>query len=163
MSLNATKITLLFVACAVAITPVISQDSTEEAGLGPFTGAEIQLLRHAEAIYIFSAKANSPETLNQKDLRRLGSEAQQALVGMLCNLDNWNWVTGGSEDCEPHDVGLLFQKSKDSLILRFCSVCDPRIGCGVDGTFGQKSIGGWLKQRPWEAWKQRFAQLETRK
>jgi hypothetical protein len=93
-------ITLAFVGCAVAITPVVSQDKTEEAGLGPFAGAEIRLMRHAEAVYIFSVKANSPETPNQKDLRRLGPEARQALVDMLCNLDNWNWVPGGSEDCE---------------------------------------------------------------
>ena len=163
MSLNATRITLLFVACAVAITPVISQDSTEEAGLGPFAGAEVRLMKHAEAVYIFSVKANSPEIPNQKDLRRLAPEARQALVDMLCNLDNWNWVTGGSEDCEPHDVGLLFQKSKDRLILRFCSACDPRIGCGVDKTFGQGPTGGWIKQQPWESWKQRFAHSEMRK
>ena len=162
MSLNTTRITLLSVGCAVAITPLISQDSTEEAGLGPFTGAEVQLMRHADAIYIFSVKANSPETPNQKDSKRLGPEARQALVDTLCNLDNWNWVTGGSEDCEPHDVGLLFQKSKDRFILRFCSVCDPLIGCGVDGTF-RKSTGGWIKQQPWEAWKKSFAQLEARK
>ena len=152
----------MFIGCAVAVSSVISHDSAEEADSGPFAGAELQLMKHAEAVYIFSVKANSTETPNQKDLRRLGQEAQQALVDTLCNIDNWNWVTGGSEDCEPHDVGLLFQKSKDRFILRFCSVCDPIIGCGVDGTF-QKSTGGWLKQRSWEAWKQRFAQLETRK
>ncbi len=162
MRLNAIGIALLFVGCAIAITPVISQDSTEEAGLGPFSGGEIQLIRHAEAVYIFSVKPNSPETPNQKALRRLGPEARKALADTLCNLDNWNWVTGGSEDCEPHDVALLFQKSKDSLILSFCSVCDTRIGCGVDGTF-RKSTGGWIKQQPWESWKQRFAQAEMHK
>src|SRR5690348_7173912 len=77
-------ISLVFVACAVAITSVIWHDKTEEDG-GPFAGAEIHLMRHAEAVYIFSVKANSPETPNQKDLRRLGPEAQQALVDTLCN------------------------------------------------------------------------------
>jgi hypothetical protein len=152
-------ITLVFVACAVAINPVISEDKIEDEG--PFAGAEIQLMRHAEAVYIFSVKANSSETPNEKDLRRLGSEARQALIDTLCNMDNWNWVTGGSEDCEPHAVGLLFQKSNDTFILRFCSVCDPRIGCGVDGTF-RKSTGGWIKQQPWEAWERRFAHAEMR-
>jgi hypothetical protein len=126
-------IPLVFVACAVAVTSVVSDDKTEEDG-GPFAGEEIQLMKHAEAVYIFSVKTNSPETPNQKDLRCLGFEARQALVETLCNLDNWNFVTGGSEDCEPHDVGLLFQNSKDRLILRFCSVCDSHIGCGVDKT-----------------------------
>jgi hypothetical protein len=160
--LNAIGIALLFVGCAIAITPLISEDSTEEAGLGPLSGAEVELIKHAEAVYIFSVKPNSAEVPNQKALRRLGPEARQALADTLSNLDNWNWVTGGSEDCEPHDVGLLFQKSKDSLILSFCSVCDPRIGCGVDGTF-RKSTGGWIKQQPWESWKRLFAQLEMRK
>ena len=117
-------ITLVFVACAVAVTAVISQDKIEDGG--PFAGAEIQLMRHAEAVYIFSVKANSPETPSQKDLRRLGPEARQALVDTLCNLDNWNWVTGGSEDCEPHDVGhSLFFRRLRTAVLRFCSVCDP--------------------------------------
>jgi hypothetical protein len=137
--------------------------ASEIAGSGPFSATEVQFMKHAETVYVFSVKADSTKKPEPKDLRALGPETRQALVGMLCNSDNWNWVTGGSEDCEPHDVGLLFQKSKDSLILRFCSVCDPRIGCGVDGTFGQKNIGGWIKQPAWEAWKQRFAQLETRK
>jgi hypothetical protein len=153
-------ITLVFGACAVAVTAVISQDKIEDGG--PSAGAEIQLMRHAEAVYIFSVKANSPETPSQKDLRRLGPEAPQALVDTLCNLDNWNFVTGGSEDCEPHDVGLLFQRSKDRFILRFCSVCDPRIGCGIDGTV-RKSTGGWIKQQPWESWKKNFAQSEIRR
>jgi len=155
-------ISLVFVACVLAITSVVSHDKTEEDG-GPFAGEEIQLMKHAQAVYIFSVKTNSPETPNQKDLRRLGPEARQVLVDTLCNLDNWNWVTGGSEDCEPHDVGLLFQNSKDRLILRFCSVCDPHIGCGDDKTPGRISNGGWIKQQPWEAWKKRFAQLEARK
>jgi hypothetical protein len=155
-------VTMVFIGCAVAVSSVISHDSTEEADSGPFAGAELQLMKHAEAVYVFSVKANSTETPNQKDLRRLGPEAQQALVDTLCNIDNWNWVTGGSEDCEPHDVGLLFQKSKDRFILRFCSVCDPIIGCGVDGTF-TKSTGGWIKQQPWESWKKRFAQAEMHK
>ncbi len=154
-------IPLVFVACVVAITSVISHDKTEEGG-GPFAEAEIQLMRQAEAVYIFSVKANSSETPNQKDLRRLGPEAQQALVHTLCNLDNWNWVTGESEDCEPRDVGLVFRKSTGSFILRFCSVCDPGIGCGVDGTF-KKSTGGWIKPQPWESWKRKFAQSEMRK
>jgi hypothetical protein len=102
-------IPLVFVACVVAITSVISHDKTEEDG-GPFAGAEIQLMRHAEAVYIFSVKANSPETPNQKDLRRLGPEAQQALVDTLCNLDNWNWVTGGARRVSP-EMSAYFSKS----------------------------------------------------
>jgi hypothetical protein len=156
-------VALMIVGCAIAVTPVTSQDSTDEADSGPWKGAEIRLMKHAEAVYIFSVKANSPQTPNEKELRRLGPEARQALVDMLCNVDNWNWVTGGSEDCEPYDVGLLFQKSEDRLILHFCSVCDPRIGCGVDKIFGQGPTGGWIKQQPWESWKQKFAQSEMRK
>jgi hypothetical protein len=156
-------VTLAFLGCAIAITPVISEDGSEEAGGGPFAGAEIRLMKHAEAVYIFSVKANSPETPNQKDLRRLGPEAREALVKMLCNIDNWNWVTGGSDVCEPYDVGLLFQTSNDRLVMRFCSVCDPQIGCMVDKTPGQISNGGWIKQQPWESWKKRFAQAEMRK
>jgi hypothetical protein len=156
-------IILAFVGCAVAITPVVSEDASEEAGGGPLSGAEVRLMRHAEAVYVFSVKAKALETPNQKDLRRLGPEAQKALVEMLYNIDNWNWVTGGSDVCEPYDVGLLFQTSNDRLIMHFCSVCDPHIGCMVDKTPGQISNGGWIKQQPWESWKKKFAQSEMRK
>src|SRR5919108_436563 len=111
-------IPLVCVACAAAITSVVSEDKDDG---GPFAGEEIRLMKQAEAVYVFSVKANSTETPNQKDLRRLGPEAQRALVDTLCNTDNWNWVTGGSEDCEPYDIGLLFQSSKKSLMFRFCS------------------------------------------
>ena len=153
-------IPLVFVACAVAITSVISEDKDDG---GPFAGEEIRLMKHAEAVYVFSVTANSPGTPNQKDLRRLGPDARRALVDTLCNLDSWNWVTGGSEDCEPYDVGLLFQSAEERLIFRFCSVCDPHIGCGVDKTPGRISNGGWIKQQPWESWKKKFAQSEMRK
>jgi hypothetical protein len=156
-------VALIFVGCAIAVTPVTSQDSTEEADSGPWKGAQIRLMRHADAVYIFSVKENSRQTPNQKDLRRLGPEARQALVDMLCNVDNFEWLTGVLEDCEPYDVGLLFQKSKGRLILRFCSVCDRRVGCRFDKIVGEGPPSGCIKQRPWELWKQRFAQAEMRK
>jgi hypothetical protein len=142
--------------------PAPSQDGTADPGLGPFEAPEVQFMKHAEAVYVFSVKADSPETPNQKDLKPLEPHARQALLGMLCDLDNWNWVTG-SAPCESRDVGVLFQNSKDTLILRFCSVYDPYTGCEVEGTFGQKFIVGWMKRHAWESWKQKFAQLEARK
>jgi len=39
-------------------------------------------------------------------------------------------------------------------ILRFCSKPAEYTGFDVEGTFGEKTIGGWLKQCPWETWKQ---------
>jgi hypothetical protein len=48
------------------------------------------------------------------------------------------------------------------LILRFCSKPAPYTGFDADGTFNQKSAGGWIKQQPWESWKQRFAHAEMR-
>jgi len=35
-------------------------------------------------------------------------------------------------------------------ILRFCSKPAEYTGFDVEGTFGEKTIGGWLKQCPWE-------------
>jgi len=140
----------------------MSQDDTKDAAVGPFEAVEVQCMKHADAIYVFTVKANSSETPNQKDLRRLEAEAREALLGTLCNPDNWNWVTGG-EPCEDRDVGVIFEKGKDRLILRFCSKPARYIGFDADGTFNQKSAGGWIKQQPWESWKQRFAHSEMRK
>jgi hypothetical protein len=162
MSLNATSITLLFVGCAIAITPAISQDDTKDAGFAYFNAAEVQCMKHAEEIYVFSVQADSSKMPSQKDLRRLEPEGREALLATLCNPDNWNWVTGG-ELCEDRDIGVVFERGKDKLILRFCSKPADYIGFDADGTFNQKPAGGWIKQRAWEAWKQRFAQSEMRK
>ena len=161
MRLNATCIILMSVSWATAIRPVMSQDDSKDAAFGPFEAAEVQCMKHADAIYVFTVKANSPETPNQKDLRRLDAEAREALLGTLCNSDNWNWVTGG-EPCEDRDVGVLFEKGKDQLILRFCSKPADYTGFDADGTFNQKPAGGWIKQQPWESWKRRFAHAEMR-
>lgn len=159
MRLNAACLALMFVSWVVALRPVIARDSAGDGGLGPFSGTAVQFMKRAKAVYVFSVKANSPENPKAKDLRPLGPQAREALVGTL--LDNLVWVTGGLS-CERRDIGILFQSSKDKLILRFCSVYDPYTGCEFEGTFRQESLGGWLKKRPWEAWKQRFAHVETR-
>ena len=161
MSLNATWITLLLVGCATAITPIIGQGDTKDAGFGPFGAAEVQCMKHAEAVYVFSVQLDSSETPNQKNLRWLEPEAREALLRTLCNPDNWNFVTGGYP-CEDRDIGVVFEKGKDKLILRFCSKPAPYTGFDADGTFNQKPAGGWIKQQPWESWKRRFAHAEMR-
>src|SRR5438874_2518080 len=159
MSLNATSITLLFVGFAIAITPAISQDDTKDAGFAYFNAAEVKCMKEAEAVYVFSVQVDSSETPNQKNLRWLGPEAREALLRTLCNADNWNFVTGGFP-CEERDVGVVFERGKDKLILRFCSKPAPHTGFDADGTFNQKSAGGWIKEQPWESWKQKFAHAE---
>jgi hypothetical protein len=161
MRANIAWIMLLPVGWAISITPLVAQGPDNDA-VGYFTGIEVRFMKHAEAVYVFSVKANSKQNRESKDLRLLGSQARQALLDTLCNIDNLNWVTGGV-DCEARDIGVLFKNSKEKLILRFCSVCAPYAGCEFEGTFGQKSVGGWIKRRPWEAWKQSFAQSKTRK
>ncbi len=157
MTLNAASITLLFASCVIAITPAISQDKTEDAAFAYFSAAEVKCLRHAEAIYVFSVKANSSEIPNQNDLKRLEPEARESLRSILCDPDNWNHVTGGGEPCETRDVGVLFENGKGKLVLRFCSTPALYVGYDVDGTFNQERAGGWIKQKAWESWKQKFA------
>jgi hypothetical protein len=161
MSLNRTSIILLFVGCAIAITPAISQDDTKDAGFGPFGAAEVQCMKQAEAVYVFSVQLDSSELPNEKHLRWLEPEAREALLRTLCNPDNWNFVAGGFP-CEDRDVGVLFEKGKDKLILLFCSKPAPHTGFDADGTFNQKFDGGWIKPEPWELWKRKFAHAEMR-
>ena len=166
MRLNTTSFGLLLASCAIPIMPVKSQDGIKNADLGASDEVVVDFMRHAQAVYVFSAAAGCAKRPNERDLRLLEAEARQGLVGTLCNSDNWNWVTGGAS-CEMRDVGVLFRKDKDELILCFCSMhdmyYDHHVGCRVEGTFGQKIVLGWLKERPWEIWKQRFAQAEMRK
>jgi hypothetical protein len=163
MRSNFISITLLFVGCTIAITRAISQGDAKDAGFGPFGAAEVECMKHAEAVYVFSVQLDSSDTPNQKSLRWLEPEAREALLATLCNPDNWHWITGGFP-CEERDVGVLFEKGKDRLILRFCSkpAPDTDTGFDADGTFNQKPAGGWIKQQPWESWKRRFAHAEMR-
>jgi hypothetical protein len=161
MSLNANWTALLFVGCVTAITPITAQGDTKDTGFGPFGGAEVQCMKEADAVYVFSVQLDSSETPDQKNLRWLEPEARAALVRTLCNPDNWIWVTGGLP-CDDRDIGVLFEKGKDKLILRFCSMPAPGAGFDADGTFNQKSAGGWIKQQPWESWKRTFAHTEMR-
>ena len=154
-------IPLVFVTCAVAIPPIIAQDDSKDAGFGPFGAAEVQCMKHAEGVYVFSVQLDSSETPKPKNLRWLEPEAREALLRTLCNPDNWNFVTGGYP-CESRDIGVLFEKGKDKLILRFCSKPAEYTGFDADGTFNQKPAGGWIKQRPWESWKRRYAHAEMR-
>jgi hypothetical protein len=161
VTLNATSIMLLFVGCATAITASRAQGDTKDAGFGPFGAAEVQCMKEAEAVYVFSVQLDSSETPDQKNLRWLEPEARAALLRTLCNPDNWNFVTAGFP-CDHRDIGVLFEKGKDRLILRFCSWPAPHTAFDVDGTFKLKSGGGWIKQQPWESWKQKFAHAEMR-
>ena len=146
----------------LAITPAISQDDTKDAAFAYFNAAEVHCMKHAEAIYVFSVPVDSSKTGSQQDWRRLEPKAREALLATLCNPDNWNWVTGG-EPCENRDVGVLFQRREDKFILRFCSKPAHYMGFDIDWTFNDKGGGGWIKQKPWESWKKRFAQAEMRK
>ena len=198
MRLNASCIMLVGFTWAMAIRPVMSQDSakgntqaanaigagpeamqqmsaplTESAKrqlrriagrLGPFLATEVQFMRDAEAVYVFSVKAESTKAAESKDLRPLGRQARQALLSTLCTRSNLNtWGAGGLPCEEGRDIGVLFQNSKDKLILHFCSCYDPFTGYEFEGTFGHEFIGGWLKEGPWDAWKERFARSEMRK
>jgi hypothetical protein len=152
---------VLLITWIFSITPVTSQDLKDEA-FAYFNAAEIQCMKHADAIYVFAVQTNSSEMPTQKHLRPLEPEAREALLATLCNSDSWNWVTGG-EPCEDRDLGVFFEKGKDKFILRFCSKPADYIGFDIDWTFNDKPGGGWIKQQPWESWKNKFAQSEIRK
>ena len=67
MRLNATCIILMSVSWAIAMRPVMSQDDTKDAAFGPFEAVEVQCMKHADAIYVFTVKANSSETPKRLD------------------------------------------------------------------------------------------------
>lgn len=132
MRLNTTSFGLLLASSTIPIMPVKSQDGIKNADLGASDDDVVDFMRHAQAVYVFSVAAGCAKRPNERDLRLLEAEARQGLVGTLCNSDNWNWVTGGAP-CEMRDVGVLFRKDKDELILCFCSMHDmgPRPSRGL--------------------------------
>jgi hypothetical protein len=148
------------------VSPVITQRGPDKsAELSPFDQPVVDFIKRARTVYVFPVKTESATRPNDKDLRLVNAEARQALLGVLCNPANWHHglMTVGIV-YGPGDVGFVFRKDKDELILFFS--CEGPAGCTVEGTLERKNILGWLNecaQPQFENWKRSFALPETRK
>jgi hypothetical protein len=149
------------------VTPVTTRPGpVKSAELSPFDEPVVDFMKHAQAIYVFGPRSKTATPPNDKELRLLDTEGQQALVAVLGNQANWyhGLMTVSIGPYETGSVGFLFRAHNDKLILFVSSDCVP--GCIVEGTFRGKDIFGMLNecaQPAIETWKQRYAPAETNK
>jgi hypothetical protein len=150
------------------VTPVTTHPGPVKAAeLSPFDEPVVDFMKHAQAVYVFAPRSEAAKHPEEKDLRLLGTEAQQALLAVLTNQANWHHglMTVGMLPYTKGSVGFLFRSNKDELTLFFCS--DTMAGgCTVEGTFRGKDIFGMLNEcaQPLiENWKQRYAAGEAGK
>lgn len=149
------------------VTPVTARPPPNRtAEFTPFDEPIVNIMKQAQAVYIFPVKTKEATRPDNKDLRLLDAEARQALVFVLGNQANWHHglMTIGLDRYYPGSIGFLFRKQDNELTLFVNS--DGPGGCAVEGTFGGKDFFGFLNecaQPALEAWEQRYASTETSK
>ena len=149
------------------VTPVTTHRGPDKsAELSPFDEPVVDFMKHAQASYVFSPRSETATRPDERQLRLLDAEAQQALVALLSNPANWyhGLMTVGIPPYDTGSLGFLFRAQKDELILFFSSDCVA--GCTVEGTFRGKDILGMLNecaQPAMDNWKQRYASVEASK
>jgi hypothetical protein len=130
----------------------------------------LQFIRRANDVYIFPVRFTSLRSSvhnagwlvphrSDKHLRSLGPEARRELVRLLSRQDSWfqGFDDRISVGDEPPNVGFLFRKGGDELVMLFCS------GGMMEGVFKGQHTGGTLEERPqqeMDRWKTKYAQRE---
>jgi hypothetical protein len=116
-----------------------------------------ELIRKADDLYIFPLLTPRKPHRDSKRMRLLGGDARREIIRLLSSEQNWcqctyNIVTIGPE---PRNIGLLFRRGADELVLFFES------GQFVEGTFKGHYIADVLQSRgKMEQWARRYAQAE---
>jgi hypothetical protein len=149
------------------VTPETTVPSrSKSAELSPFDEPVAHFIKHAQTVYVFAPRSETATRPNDKDLRLLPNEAQQALIAVLSNQANW-WhglLNVGIPPYEKGSVGFLFRANGDELILFVGSECGG--GCPVEGTFRGKDVFGMLNecaQPAMDTWKEQYASTEMSK
>jgi hypothetical protein len=142
---------------------------------GPWLGIRdtpeaLQFIRAANEVYVFPVKftrlRSSVHNANwllphrdDKHLRLLDPQARRELVRLLGQQDSWfqGFDDRISVGGEPTNVGFVFRKGRDELVLFFSS------GGMMEGAFKGQHTGGSLEEKQeqqLERWKMKYAQPE---
>jgi hypothetical protein len=123
--------------------------------------AVLNLIRTADQVFVFPVVTPLKPHRDDKHMRLLGAEARQKIARLLTNPRNWVQSGGWSIIYPfepPRDVGLLFRRDQNELILFFN-------GGFIRGTFnGEHTEGAFSldgkRLRKLEEWKLRYARPE---
>lgn len=144
--------------------PTVETDGRKHLGWTTFSfGIEdtpnaLPLIRTADQVYIFPLKSPSEPHRDDAHMRLLGPEARKALVRVLGQKSAWaqglySLVMLGQE---PPNVGLIFRKNDEEIVLFFDS------WPVAEGTVNGENTRGLLSngKKRFEAWKRRYAKPE---
>jgi hypothetical protein len=117
----------------------------------------LSLIRTADEVYVFPVTTPLKPHRDDKHRRSLGGQARHEIIRLLGNEKNWcqcvyDLVIVGPE---PTNVGLLFRRGKNELVLFFTR------GGYAEGTFNGQYIANPLNNgEKMNDWSKRFAQAE---
>lgn len=149
-----------YVAAFGAIVASISSLRGEYIGAPP--SEAIRFMRDAEQVLIFPNPKPDKPRRDDKRMRLLTGEALRSLIRLVGHQQNWyvGWDNRFGAGPPPKDIGLLFRRGRDELVLFFYP------GEMVDARFnGQRQDTRWslLDGRAYKAmeqWKVRYARRE---
>ena len=165
---------LALIAFLAAIHSVAADSTQSSAGRVIWDIPEaLHLIRTADEVYIMpvtcTTKKHRAEVKgtylsltphgDYKRLRLLGADARRKLGRLLGSQSSWfhgfdNTISIGPE---PKNVGFIFRRGKDQLVL----LCYMR--WRFEGTFNGEHTGGSLEEKPsdnLDAWKEQYAKPE---
>ena len=121
-------------------------------------------IRSADELYVFPVLTPDEPRRDKKRLRRLDDQARRALASLLS--DHRSWYQGGytmiSARPEPRNIGVLFRRGSNELVLFFSSSFTSSAGL-IKGAFNGQHVEEMLEDAPgrkMEQWSGRFAQPE---
>ena len=162
---------LILVAFLAGMHPAVAESKRSPAGwfIDDIPEA-LRLIRTADQVYILPVTCTEKRDPrlggsvltphgDYKHVRPLGGGARHRLQCLLGKESNWfhgfdNSVEAGPE---PKNVGFIFRKGKDELVL----LCYMRHR--FEGTFNGEGTGGSLEEKPsdeLEQWKKEYAKQE---
>jgi hypothetical protein len=118
----------------------------------------LRFIENAERVYVFPVTSPLNPERDDAHMRLLGPEARHVIVELLGRYENWyhGLYTFLISEPQPTNVGLIFRREKDELVLFFNSDT-------VHGRFAGIDLDGVLEDKPkkqFERWKRHYAQRE---
>jgi hypothetical protein len=143
---------------AVSALMIASTLAVEDVPQLP-TPEMLTFMGNAESVYVFAVRSPTAPKRDDKHMRPLGKDPRDKLRSILGNPGSWyhGMLAIAEPVDQPTNIGLLFRKGRDELVLFFSSDT-------VEGTFrGKRLVTGMLEdgaKAHFEAWKSLYAQHE---
>ena len=134
-------------------------------GLVAYDANVLRAIRSSDEVYVFPVTTPLKPHRDDKRLRLLGRTAHRQILRLLS--PRQNWYKGGYHllvvEPEPTNMGLLFRRGQNELVLFFSASFTSSSAGFVEGTINGQRTKGMLEDRPgkrMEQWTRRYARSE---